>query len=192
MDIAVGIDIGTSGVRAVAMDHNGVTIAKTEAPMPAPIRIDGHLRQDARIWLAALSETLEQLGIAVDFHRVAAIAVDGTSGTILPIDAAGSPLALASMYNDTAQDGDIATVAAVAPQDTAARGASSPLARALAMQEIPGIKRIVHQADWIAGQLCGEFTISDENNSLKTGYDPLQRRWPEWIAGCGLDTALLP
>ena len=123
MDIAVGIDVGTTGVRAVAMDRAGAVVAKAEAAMPAPALIEGHLRQDAQIWWAAVSEALDRLGIAVERSRIAAIGVDGTSGTILPIDAGGSPLGLASMYNDTAHASDAARVAALAPRDTAARGA---------------------------------------------------------------------
>jgi hypothetical protein len=34
--------------------------------------------------------------------------------------------------------------------------------------------------------------VSDENNALKTGYDPVARGWPEWIGRAGLDAALLP
>jgi sugar (pentulose or hexulose) kinase len=192
MDIAVGIDIGTSGVRAVAMDQSGAILQKAEASMPPPLRVNGHLRQAPQTWWSAACETLDQLRHAIDFRRVAAIAVDGTSGTIIPIDAGGTPLDPASMYNDTAENGDAAKVSAVAPRDTAARGASSPLARALAMRRAPGLSKIVYQADWIAGQLSGLFDFSDENNALKTGYDARLRCWPEWIADCGLDPWLLP
>ena len=43
----------------------------------------------------------------------------------------------------------------------------------------PGAKRVLHQADWIAGLLSGRFDCSDENNALKTGYDVFARRWPD-------------
>jgi sugar (pentulose or hexulose) kinase len=79
-----------------------------------------------------------------------------------------------------------------APEDTAARGGSSPLARALEMQDKPGAKRILHQADWIAGRFSGRFDVSDENNALKTGYDPVTRAWPSWIRSSGLRIDLLP
>jgi hypothetical protein len=121
---------------------------------------------------------------------VKAIAVDGTSGTILPIAEDGSPLGLASMYNDVAEAGDLAKVKAVASPETAALGSTSPLARAMPMAA--NAHRIVHQADWIAGKLSGRFDSSDENNALKTGYDPVARRWPEWIAKTGIDPAKLP
>src|SRR5262245_58902812 len=147
MDIALGIDVGTSGVRVLAMDRGGAAVAVAETTMPPPSPVDGHLRQDPDVWWAAVTETLDELRIAVDFDHVAAIAVDGTSGTIVPVGAGGTPLGPASMYNDQAEESDVARVAAVAPRDTAASGATSPLARALAMQKTAGTERIVHQAD---------------------------------------------
>jgi sugar (pentulose or hexulose) kinase len=192
MDLALGIDVGTSGVRALAMNCNGQIAARAEVGMPAPVRVDGHLQQDPQIWWAALCKTLDQLRRSVGLERVAAIALDGTSGTILPLDTRGSPVGLASMYNDTAEALAVAQVAEAAPHDTAALGATSPLARALTMQNIPGVARIAHQADWIAGQLSGDFSFSDETNALKSGYDPRSRSWPCWVARCGLNLTLLP
>ncbi len=40
--------------------------------------------------------------------------------------------------------------------------------------------------------LPGASATTDESNALKTGYDPVARRWPDWIAAAGLDPALLP
>jgi sugar (pentulose or hexulose) kinase len=34
--------------------------------------------------------------------------------------------------------------------------------------------------------------VTDENNALKTGYDPVTRRWPDWIEGTDFDPANLP
>lgn len=192
MDLALGIDVGTSGVRALAMDRDGAIVARAEMGMAAPVRVDGHVQQDPQIWWTALCKALDQLGRSVGLERVAAVAVDGTSGTILPLDARGSPVGLASMYNDTAEPDAVAQVAEVAPCDTAARGATSPLARALTMQNMSGLARIAHQADWIAGQLSGDFLFSDETNALKSGYDPRSRCWPNWIARCGLNLTLFP
>ena len=60
------------------------------------------------------------------------------------------------------------------------------------MERIPGAKRVLHQADWIAGLLAGRFDRSDENNALKTGYDIFARRWPDWIEKAGAKVELLP
>lgn len=191
-DAALGIDIGTSGLRAVLLGRDGEILAMRQTAMMLPQQSFGRLWQDAHVWAAAMDEVL--LGLRSEFrhHQVLALAIDGTSGTIVPIDMEGTPAGLASMYNDVADQKYLDPVMKVAPQETAARGGSSPLARALEMQVTIKPIRILHQADWLSGRFSGRFDVSDENNALKTGYDPLQRQWPAWIAETGLIMDLLP
>jgi sugar (pentulose or hexulose) kinase len=190
--IALGIDVGTSGVRICALDHTGALVASASVPMAAARRRGRAVRQEAGIWWTATRKALAKLCDAIDRRAVRAIAVDGTSGSVLAVDESGAPVAPARMYNDTEAAGAADTIAAAAPPATAARGASSALARALELQRVAGVARILHQADWIAGQLSGRYDVTDENNALKTGYDPVQRRWPDWIAQTGMQMRLLP
>ena len=187
--LAVGIDIGTSGSRAVAMRGDVAIIASAAAPLE---RFCMNSR-DPAVWWAAVEATLDELLSQIDRDAVRAIAVDGTSGTVLPVDGAGRPLAEPLMYNDkVAEEPILAAIADMAPDASAAHGATSGLAKALWFQRLPGIHAVLHQADWIAGQLSGRFDVSDENNSLKTGYDAEARRWPEWIAATGMCMEILP
>jgi D-ribulokinase len=188
----LGIDIGTSGVRAVLLGRDGETLAMSQTAMVLPQQDFGRPWQDAAVWAAAMDEVLLALKTKFTEHQVLALAIDGTSGTIVPIDSEGAPVGLASMYNDVADQKFLEPVMKVAPQETAARGGSSPLARALEMQASIRPVRILHQADWLAGRLSGRFDVSDENNALKTGYDPVRRLWPDWIKDTGLDVKLLP
>jgi D-ribulokinase len=181
--VAIGIDIGTSGIRAALVDAARLPLAWGQSPLPAG------RRRDPAAWWEGVSAALDALRAHADLSAVRAIAVDGTSGTVLPVDAAGAPLGLASMYNDPADAADVARLCAVAPAGSAARGATSPLAKLLALQSVPGIARMLHQADWVLGRLCGRFDVSDENNALKTGYDPILRDWPAWLPA---SAALLP
>ncbi|TGT88539.1 MULTISPECIES: FGGY-family carbohydrate kinase [unclassified Mesorhizobium] len=187
--LVVGIDIGTSGARAVAMRQD-FSIAGQSA-----VRLDkfGQNPRDPSAWWQAVQAALTELISAVDRAAIRAIAIDGTSGTLLPVDADGRPLAEPLMYNDKVDDGDIlAAIARAAPEASAAHGATSGLAKALRYQHLPGIAAVLHQADWIAGNLSGRFDVSDENNALKTGYDVEARRWPDWIAATGMRMDLLP
>ena len=90
MSLVIGIDIGTSGVRAMAVDPAGRVTGEARAALPAPQRDGARIVQDAALWWQAADEALLALGRAVDLSQVGAIAVDGTSGTMLAIDAAGS------------------------------------------------------------------------------------------------------
>ncbi|WP_027059016.1 FGGY-family carbohydrate kinase [Mesorhizobium loti] len=189
MPLVIGIDIGTSGARAVAMRPD-FSIAGQSA-----VRLDrfGQNPRDPSSWWQAVQAALTELLSGIDRAAVRAIAVDGTSGTLLPVDDAGRPLAEPRMYNDkVADDAILAAIAREAPAASAAHGATSGLAKALRFQHLPGIAAVLHQADWIAGNLSGRFDVSDENNALKTGYDVEARRWPDWIAATGLRMDLLP
>lgn len=186
--VVLGIDIGTSGVRIAATDDANNLRAMSTAPMAAPLQDGGRIHQDPEIWWDAVSAAFK--GLKLDGLAVRALAIDGTSGTILAIDPAGAPQSLGSMYNDVCEASFLARIAAVAPRETAALGSTSPLARAMALQGTGS--RIVHQADWVLGRLSGVYDVTDENNALKSGYDPVTRQWPEWIRTTGFETDLLP
>jgi sugar (pentulose or hexulose) kinase len=190
--LALGIDIGTTGVRIAATERDSTIIAMSEALIAAPMLDFGRRYQDPQIWWDATEAALNAVLDKIDRSSIRGIAIDGTSGTILPVSDDGTPLGLASMYDDYAEASDLARVTAAAPMDSAARGASSPLARALPLQNTADLAYIIHQADWIAGQLSGRFNVTDENNALKTGYDPVTRQWPAWIAATGMRTKYLP
>lgn len=185
----VGIDIGTSGARAVAMTETGDIVASGAAKL-ADFSPD---HRDPAVWRRAMATAVAGLLAETGDRRIVAVAIDGTSGTMLPVDGEGRPLATPMMYNDPVEDAAILdAVAAHAARESAAHGPTSGLAKAIRFQDLPGLFRVIHQADWLSGLLTGRFDVSDENNALKTGYDPLARRWPDWIGATGARAGVLP
>ena len=192
-ELFIGIDLGTSGCRACAIDENEKLIAMSSKGMPAP-EVDGDsITQDANIWWQATQSALTELLGKIDSKQVKAISIDGTSGTVLVTDDRGQPLSHGLMYNDASCTTQAAKIKSLAPEDCAAQGVTSGLAKLMYLQEkYPQAKHLLHQADWIAAQLCGNFQFSDENNALKTGYDPVNRCWPGWISELDIKQELLP
>ncbi len=191
----VGIDFGTSGCRAIAIDSVARIVAQAAVDLPNARREGGAHTQDPQLWWQALEQVLDTLLGEIDRRRVGALAVDGTSATLLLTDAAGTPLGPALMYDDDRASAAAACIATVAPTDCAARAATSSLAKLfylLGQPDYGAARHALHQADWIAGRLLGRYTHSDENNCLKLGYDPVARAWPEWLSTLGIDPALLP
>jgi sugar (pentulose or hexulose) kinase len=187
--LVIGIDMGTSGARAVAMTPD-FRIAATAS---AKLSSFSDNNRDPEGWWAAVRSALSGVLSGIDRSTVRAIAIDGTSGTMLPVDGRGQPLAVPMMYNDPVADRDILdTVSQKAPKDSAAHGATSGLAKLLSFQTLSSVHKVIHQADWLVGHFTGRYDLSDENNALKTGYDPVRRQWPDWIAGTGASTGLLP
>ena len=192
-EVHLGVDVGTSGVRAVAIDGTTGVVAQASAPLPVPDAVEGGLRQDPGAWWSAVTTVIRAIGAAVSGRRIASLAVDGTSGTLLVTDARGTPLEPASMYNDASGAGLARRIRAVAPPESGAHGATSPLARLLMLQERhPEARHALHQADWIAARLTGRLGVSDDNNALKLGFDPVTRTWPAWLDELGIRRELLP
>jgi sugar (pentulose or hexulose) kinase len=183
--IFLGIDLGTSGVRGCAIDLQGKELASIKVPLP-------HSQQPSD-WQHAAFNVIGQLCDQVDANLIKAIAIDGTSGTVLLCSDAGEPCTHALMYNDQSCTEEAEQVNRHAPEDSAARGASASLAKALhLLKSCSGAAHICHQADWITGLLCDRFDVSDENNCLKLGYDPVRREWPRWLHELNIDYELLP
>lgn len=195
MSLYLGIDIGTSGCRSCVIDTDTAIQATITVPLPPPQRDGAAVEQEPENWWAALAENLDRLRALVPLAGVEAITVAGTSATLLLCDAAGQPLTPALMYNDARAVAAAQRVAAIAPRDCAAHGASAGLAKLLWLLATPAAgkaRHALHQADWLLGRLCGRFGISDENNALKLGYDVVARRWPEWLEQLDISTLLLP
>lgn len=186
--VVLGIDVGTSGVRVAALSVTGTLLASAACRFAEL----GDDHQSPDLWWQAVGDSLAAVLHQVQPHRVAAVCVDGTSGTLLPITRDGQPLAAPLMYNDSVPDAALADcIARHMPPTSAAGGVTSGLAKALHFQALQP-ELIVHQADWIAGQLSGVHGISDANNALKTGYDPISNCWPAWIEKTGMRIGLLP
>jgi xylulokinase len=185
-DLTLGIDLGTSGVRALVVDAAGDIVASGKAGMAE----HGANLRDPRVWLAAVSAALRAALAGLDAARIAALCVDGTSGTVLAVDALGRPLGDALMYNDAAEPAGVLAIAESAPDVSAAHGATSGLAKAMQLRALKP-NRVLHQADWIASRFSGRY-VTDANNALKTGYDPVSSRWPDWIGEVGFNIGLLP
>jgi D-ribulokinase len=193
--LCLGIDIGTRGVRACAIDARGNILGTASASLPPPRQDGDAVDQEPELWWQATVIAIRRLGQTVDLGGVERIAVDGTSGTLLLIDAAGQPRSLGLMYNDARAAQEAARIANAAPAESGAHGRSSALAKLLHLLnrgDSKGAYHAVHQADWIAGRLGACHGISDENNALKLGYDPVTRSWPVWLDQLGVPNELLP
>ncbi|MEA5465461.1 FGGY-family carbohydrate kinase [Leptothoe sp. PORK10 BA2] len=169
----VGIDFGTSGARAIAIDATGQVVAETRCPYPS--------QPEAEAWRHTLWALLDQLPRVV-CQRVGAMAIDGTSGTVLLCDRNHTSLTQPLLYNDSRGG-----IPSAAPPISPAYTATSSLAKALwwlhnlSQQTLEQAHYLVHQADWLSSLLHGKLGISDYNNALKLGYDPQILRYPSWL-----------
>ncbi|WP_206453631.1 FGGY-family carbohydrate kinase [Aurantimonas marina] len=192
----LGLDIGTSGVRSAIVDSDKNLVSSVREPMHAAEEYG----VSAESWWKTVSACLDAQAKALanqggSMAAIRAVAIDGTSGTMVLVDDNARPVTPALMYDSSGFDDEATRIAACAPTGSIARGSGSALARMLRLQSYDPDQRarhLCHQADFILARLTGQPGLSDENNVLKLGYDLERNTWPDWFAACGTRMDLLP
>lgn len=174
--IGIGIDCGTSGVRAVALNSAHQIIAQAQAPLT---------EQTPQEWWIATDQVMQSLSHSLTnyFAQTAidqiALSLDATSSTLFLINNKGLPISPVAMYYDSCSL-EAQQLAPKLPFSSGAHGTSSSLAKAWHLSKTISKNtawRVCHQADWLIYQLTGEIGISDENNCLKLGFNSIDRCW---------------
>ena len=174
----IGVDLGTSGCRAIAIDLTGKIKAHSEFNYSK-----GH-KQTPEDWWNATQTVLRDITTQVDHQHIQSICIDGTSSTVLLCDEMGEPLSPALMYDELHAKNQAIFLQQYAPKNSVVLNPTSGLAKALWLFEHHRPNKnfhILHQADWISGQLSSHFGFSDYNNVLKTGFDHENKIWPLWL-----------
>ena len=195
-NLYLGIDFGTSGVRAIAINNQAQVIANTQLPLPSPKKVaNSGIEQEPHIWWEIFCELIKLLREKITLTDVKSISIDGTSGTVLLTDSAGNPLAPALMYNDSRAIDYVKELNSIAPSATPVLQAGAGLPKLMWLYDQPcsnQAQHALHQSDWIMGKLSGDFAASDSNNCLKTGYDIDKNHWPDWIKDTNVPVLHLP
>jgi len=136
----------------------------------------------AATWREALLTLVSRLPAGLR-KRLAALAVDGTSATVLACDEALNPVFPPLMYNDARATEEAGAIARAAGAEHPAAMATSGLAKVLWLKKHLGLTRArlyLNQADWLSAQLS-DRPVSDFHNALKMGIDPETGQWPYWV-----------
>ncbi len=187
MSFYLGLDFGTSGARSMLIDINGTIQYQTRYLFE---RSSVELATD---WRTALFSLIEQTPQSLR-SQIGAIAINGTSSTVLLCDADGQAICEPILYHDARAADVLDQVRAIAPPNHTVVSATSSLAKLIWWSQQPSFSSahfFLHQADWLAYLLHGQLGISDYHNSLKLGYDVERLCYPDWIDALPF-RALLP
>jgi D-ribulokinase len=179
MNLYLGIDFGTSGARGAVIDQEACSIqAEVEYAFQ-----DSPAAVTPKIWQQALFVLVEQIPEKLR-REIKAIAINGTSSTVLLVDAVGNPTDTPLLYNDARGSSVLEHLRSIAPPNHTVLSATSSLAKLLWMRQLPSFSEaryFLHQADWLAFLLHGQLGISDYHNALKLGYNVEELKYPEWL-----------
>jgi xylulokinase len=100
--VAIGLDVGTTGARALAVDERGDVVATREAGYPLATPHPGWSEQDPEDWWRASREVLAATASAARDagHDVVGIGLTGQMHGAVFLDAAGTVIRPAILWND--------------------------------------------------------------------------------------------
>jgi xylulokinase len=195
----VGIDVGTTGVKALAISPEGEVLARAEVGYPLSTPQPGWSEQDPADWAHAAGEALAQLGV-----EPAGIGLSGQMHGLVCLDAEERVLRPAILWNDQRTGEQCAEIEARVGRERlveltgnrALPGFTAPKLLWLREHEPATYARIAHvllPKDYVRLKLTGERAIDVADASGTLLLDVAGRTWSdEVLDALELDPAWLP
>ena len=200
----LGIDLGTSGVKALLLDEAHRVQACADAALTVQQPRPGWSEQAPQTWWLALEQTLDQLRqqAPAAWSRVRALGLSGQMHGAVVLDADGQLLRPAILWNDGRSAVECAELEAAVPElhritgNLAMPGFTAPKLLWLRRHEptlFARIRRVLLPKDWLRLQLTGEAVSEMSDASGTLWLDVGRRRWSEpLLQACGLDPSHMP
>lgn len=197
----IGVDIGTTGTKAVLFSAGGALLAKAYAPYPAARRQAGRHEQNPEHWWAALCATVREVARhAPAPEAVAALAIATQGGTVVPADPQGRALHPAIVWNDKRGDAQRDELAQTPGEQAIFRRTGWRLGPGLNAVQILWLRhnrpdvfaktaRFLSVPDYMSQRLTGRAVIDPSNGGINQllNIDSLQ-----WDAGILQAIGILP
>jgi xylulokinase len=200
----LGIDLGTSALKAVLLADDGRIVAQQSAPLEVSRPHPQWSEQSPTDWWRALTITLGELARAQPqaMRAVRAIGLSGQMHGAVLLDAAGEVLRPAILWNDGRSEPQCAELTQRVPGlariagNLAMPGFTAPKllwVRDHQPQLFSRVARVLLPKDWLRFKLSGEFFTDCSDASGTLWLDVGARDWSdELLAACGMTRAQMP
>jgi xylulokinase len=197
--VLVGLDVGTTGVKAIAISPRGDVLARAERGYALSTPRPGWAEQDPADWCRAVDAALADLGV-----EPSAIGLSGQMHGLVVLDDQDTLLRPAILWNDQRTAEECAEIERLVGLDRlieltgnrALTGFTAPKLLWLRRHEpetYARIRRILLPKDYVRLHLTGEHGIDAADASGTLLFDVRQRRWSDDVlAALELPAAWLP
>jgi xylulokinase len=185
--ILVGLDVGTTGVKAVAVSPAGSLLARAERPYPLSTPQPGWSEQNPDDWWRASEEALAALEV-----EPAAVGLSGQMHGLVALDGRERPLRPAILWNDQRTAAECEEIEERVGRERlialtgnrALTGFTAPKLLWLRRHEPDVYARIRHvllPKDYVRLRLTGERAIDVADASGTLLFDVARRRWSDEV-----------
>ncbi|MEH2144142.1 xylulokinase [Nostoc sp.] len=203
-DIVVGLDLGTGGVRAIAVNLQGQIIAQTTRSYPLFTPQPGWTEQNSSDWveasLAALFDVTQQL----DGYRAIALGLSGQMHGMVPLDPQGKPIRPAILWNDQRTSKAVIDIEATIPRQELIQRTGNPAITGFQLPKLLWLRTEEPQAyarlwqillpkDYLGFVLTGELVTEPSDASGVGCLNLTNRQWDtDILHALDINPALFP
>jgi xylulokinase len=204
MSIVLGLDVGTSGTKAIAMDAQGKLLASALVEYPLYSPKPNWAEQDPADWKRAAFEALAKLAAQVDAKDVKALGLTGQMHGSVFLDANNEVLRPALLWCDQRTAPQCEAITAKVGEARLLEMVSNPALTGFTAPKIlwvrdnepaiyEKIRKVLLPKDYIRYVLTGEFATDVADASGTLLFDVKNRTWhKELMSILGIDSAFMP
>lgn len=195
MALVLGIDVGTSGLKAIAVDdESGAVVASATRDYPLSTPRPGWAEQDPEDFEQAALDALRQITSTLGRRAgsVRAIGLTGQMHSAVLLDAAGAVVRPAILWCDTRTTAECAAITAALGEDGLRRAVGNRALEGFTLPKLlwlrthepaayASIRRVLMPKDFVGLRLTGAegADVSDASGTL--AFDPGARGWSDEI-----------
>ena len=204
-ELFLGLDIGTSGVKALLVRPSGDVAASSTAPLTMVTPRPGWAEQDPAAWWDAVGEAARAALAAAPGARVAAVGISGQMHSSVFLDAHGEVIRPALLWCDGRTTDECREITERAGGEESLRelvgnaaleGFTLPKVLWLRRHEPQAFARLAKvllAKDYVRFRLTGVLATEPSDASGTLLFDTARRRWShEMLAAVDLPSTLLP
>ncbi len=198
----LGIDIGTTGIKAIVIDELGTVLQTESVPLQMEVPKPAWAQQNPEIWKTGVLELMRRVSQS---HSIQAMGFSGQMHSLVAIDEADRVIRPAILWCDQ-------RTTKQCKEATAVLGGEQPVIRQIGNPILEGftlpkllwmrdeepdcytrIHRIMLPKDYLVYSLTGSFGIEPSDASGTACFDVMQQRWAsDILEPLGIERSILP
>ena len=199
MSMLMGIDVGTTGTKAILTDENGVLLSESYKGYRIYSEKSGYAEQNAEDWWDAVVYTVRDCTKDLkDKTEIKAIALSTQGGSMVPVDKAGRPLSRAAVWMDTRGESQAAALLSGKEKDYYYCKTGWKLSNGLNLIQIQWIKdndprlfekvyKFISTVEYVNCRLVGQPVTDPSNAGMTQLFNILDKKWDaDILADLGL------
>jgi xylulokinase len=200
--VTLGIDLGTSGVRVLAVLPRGEVVAEVTRDYPLLTPQPGWTEQRPGDWVTASLEALKEMVGKLAGHDIVALGLSGQMHGMVPLDAQGEVVRPAILWNDQRTGEAVAEIEQAVPRAELIRRTGNPAITGFHLPKVVWLRRAEPEnyarlrhsllpKDYLGYVLTGRMAAEPSDASGSNCFNLAAKTWDEDVlAALAIDAGL--